>query len=133
MVESIDPNAWLKLADEEFNYALSDLEDDDQTFFAPTCFHFQQVAEKYLKAYILACGKTFRKIHNLVELVKICATEDPDFSNLLKDTATLNPFYTDTRYPVHWPMDFTRQDAEKAKKSAQRIRDFVKEKISSKI
>jgi len=133
MVESIDYKVWLKLADEELNYALGDLEDENQTFFAPTCFHFQQAAEKYLKAYILACGRTFRKIHNLVELVKVCAAEDPDFSNLLKEAAILNPFYTDTRYPVHWPIDFSRQDTEKAKESAETIARFVKEKIGSRV
>lgn len=133
MVESIDPKIWLSLAEEEFNYAAHDLADEHLSFFAPACFHFQQAAEKYLKAYILARGKTFRKIHNLVELVKICAEEDVSFRELLDEAATLNPFYTDTRYPVHWPMDFSRQDAESGRKSAQKIGNFVKEKLSGKI
>lgn len=129
MNDSSDPQVWLRLAEEEFNYALRDLKDEHLDFFAPTCFHFQQAAEKYLKAYILARGKTFRKIHNLVELVKTCVSEDLSFEILIKEAAFLNPFYTDTRYPAHWPAGFTRSDAEKAKDSAQKIGEFVKERI----
>lgn len=133
MIESIDSKIWLELADKEFAYAIRDLKDYELTFFAPTCFHFQQAAEKYLKAFILAKGKTFRKIHNLVELIKICADTDLTFENLLSEAARLNPFYTDTRYPVHWPIEFSRQDAKRAQDSAKKIGDFVKNKLSGKI
>lgn len=133
MVESIDSKIWLELADKEFAYAIRDLRDQELTFFAPTCFHFQQAAEKYLKAYILFQGETFRKIHNLVELVKVCADKDKGFQKLIREAALLNPFYTDTRYPVHWPVDFSREDAEKAKIAAEQIGDLVKEKLSVKV
>lgn len=129
MVDIIDWKAWLHLAEEEFKYADGDLEDNNLSSFAQTCFHFHQAAEKYLKAYILAKGLSFRKIHNLTELINICTSTNTEFNKFLPDAAYLNPFYTDTRYPVHWPVDFTRMDAEKAKIAAQRIGDFVKSKM----
>ncbi len=58
MDDANDPVVWLQLADEEFSYASSDLEDPDHQFFAQTCFHFHQAAEKYLKAYLLYVKKT---------------------------------------------------------------------------
>lgn len=131
MVDSNNPKVWLELADKEYRYACSDLEDPDQDFFAPTCFHFQQSAEKYLKAFILASGSNFRKIHNLVELVHVCSQKDQSFLRLKEDAAVLNPFYTDTRYPIHWPINFTREDAQKAKKSVGNIANLVKEKIKN--
>jgi len=133
MVELIDYKVWFKLAEEEFNYACRDLRTKGHTFFAPTCFHFHQAAEKSLKAYILFCGKQFRKIHNLVELVKICGVDDTDFNNLLEEAGELNPFYTNTRYPVHWPANFTRQDAKMAKEAASKIVRLVRKKISQKL
>lgn len=129
MDDSNNPKNWLEIAEKEFDYARSDLENIDQDFFAPTCFHFQQAAEKYLKSYLLAQFGEFRKIHNLVELLHVCAKRDKTFLSLKEDAAILNPFYTDTRYPVHWPIDFTRQDAQKAKNAAENIRNFVKDKL----
>ena len=124
-----DPKIWLESADKEFDYSSSDLEDKNQDFFAPTCFHFQQAAEKYLKAYILAASAKFRKVHNLIELLHICAHKEQSFIELKDDAAVLNPFYTETRYPVHWPINFTREDAQKARQAAENIAKFVRDKL----
>ncbi len=44
---------WLTKADEDFDFARVNLE-ERKNFFAQICFHFQQAAEKYLKAFIVA-------------------------------------------------------------------------------
>lgn len=131
MAESTNPQIWLQMADNEFAYAMGDLKDEELDFFALTCFHFHQAAEKYLKAFILSKGKTFRKVHNLKELVKACMTISPAFKNLLEPAAHLTPYYTETRYPIHWPIDFTRNDARDAGHAAQEIRDLVKKHIAA--
>jgi HEPN domain-containing protein len=41
---------WLQKADEDLGFAVSIIE--DSPFYAQICFHFQQAAEKYLKAII---------------------------------------------------------------------------------
>ncbi len=41
---------WISKADEDFEFALSNLK-EGKTFFSQICFHFQQAAEKYLKSY----------------------------------------------------------------------------------
>lgn len=64
---------WLEKADEDFGFASTSIEGTD--FFAQICFHFQQAAEKYLKAFIIANKLKFRPVHNLLELLEICKRE----------------------------------------------------------
>jgi len=64
--------------------------------------------QKYLKAYIIGKGLAFEKIHDLVHLLKTCAAAEPAFAGLTKDCILLNPAYIETRYPMHWPTNYTR-------------------------
>ena len=119
---------WIEQADEDFLFALSNLEEQDK-FYAKICFHFQQAGEKYLKAFIILHDLPFKKIHNLVLLLEICSKKDDSFNELLEETKVLNVFYIDTRYPAFWPIGTTREEAEKAKEAAEKIGKFVKGKI----
>jgi len=120
---------WIEKADEDFYFASHYIEDEEH-FFAPLCFHFHQAAEKYLKSFIVAHHLSFRKIHNLKELVQICVGKDDSFSNILDECIYLNQFYIETRYPVHWPTGFTKKDAYEAKENALAIGTFIKDKLS---
>jgi len=44
----------------------------------------------------------------------------------MPDCTLLNRFYIDTRYPVHWPTDYTKDKAVLAQVAAEAIRDTVK-------
>ncbi len=66
---------------------------------------------------------------NLIELLRVCAEKDNEFMKLKDEAAILNPFYTDTRYPVHWPINLTKKDAIRASRSAKLIADFVKVRL----
>ncbi len=68
-------------------------------------------------------------MHNLTELLVLCAQQNGGFQTLMDQAATLNPFYTETRYPVHWPMGFTREDAVAARTAATDIAEVVKDNI----
>jgi len=37
-----------------------------------------------------------------------------------------NPFYIDTRYPVHWPTHYDKEDAVNARDSAEKVRKWIK-------
>lgn len=114
---------WLKKADEDFEFASSIL--PDTTFYAQVCFHLQQSAEKYLKAFIVKNKLKFKKIHDLTELLQICSEKESGFSLLFEDCNLLTDYYIDTRYPVHWPAAVTKEDALKALDSANKIKSFV--------
>jgi HEPN domain-containing protein len=130
MVDTKIVEEWISKADEDFEFAFLNLK-EGRTFFAQICFHFQQASEKYLKAYIIAHELEFRKIHDLSLLLKICSSKDPSLSQVREDCEYLAPFYVDTRYPVHWPTNFSFQETQKALQSASRIRTLLKEKLKN--
>jgi len=119
---------WVQKADDDFEFARVNFE-ERTSFFAQISFHFQQSAEKYLKAYIIAHELQFRKIHDLPALLRICNSEDSSFSQLKEDCEYLTTFYVETRYPVHWPTHFSQEETEKAFQAAKRIRFFIKKKL----
>ena len=119
---------WIEKADEDFGYASLSL-DEEFEYFPQICFHFQQAAEKYLKAYIIQKNLEFNKIHNLIVLLKVCAKEDSSFEVLKASCEFLNRFYVDTRYPVHWPVLRSKEVAQEARDYAKQMQDFVKSKL----
>lgn len=123
-------NEWLKKAEEDLGFASQTLSDPKITYYAQICFHFQQAAEKYLKAFIVAQDLEFKKIHDLPELLRICANKDAKLKELSEACEFLTDFYIDTRYPVHWPADTTKEETEKAKASALLIKDRISKLIS---
>jgi HEPN domain-containing protein len=62
------------------------------------CFHAQQVAEKYLKAFLEYHGQQVPKRHNMADLINRCASIDPSMSSLLPYADSLQPFAVEIRY-----------------------------------
>lgn len=120
---------WIKKANEDYEFAVSVIE--ESSFYAQICFHFHQAAEKYLKSYIIAYDLEFKKIHDLSMLLKLCLTKKLTLKILMDDCKFLNRFYIDTRYPVHWPTNYTKEEALKAKSAAEHIRSAIKSAIKS--
>jgi len=46
------------------------------------CFHAQQAAERFIKAYLTEQEIEFPFIHNLEKLIELCATRDPSFQSI---------------------------------------------------
>jgi HEPN domain-containing protein len=84
MVEPQIVIEWISKADGDFEFASTNLK-EGKIFFAQICFHFQQAAEKYLKAFIVANELEFRKIHDLPLLLKISLSKDPSLEILSDD------------------------------------------------
>ena len=120
---------WFKKVDEDFNFANSVIE--DSSFYAQICFHFHQAAEKYLKTYIIAFDLEFKKIHDLPVLLQVCTVIDSKLHSIIDDTKFLNRFYIDTRYPVHWPSRYSKEEALKAKKASENIHKTIKGALKS--
>jgi len=92
------------------------------------CFHCQQAAEKYLKAFLVYNDQEPPKIHDLIELVRLCNNFDKDFQILIPKCEYLLPFATQTRYPSK--IDLEDEDIKTALAYAQAIIEFVKSKIN---
>jgi HEPN domain-containing protein len=91
------------------------------------CFHAQQAAEKYLKAFLTYRGIDFPHTHNLSKLVEQCAQVEPSFRELLPTVEPLTPYAVEVRYDAEfWP---SREAAEAARQSALSLRDCVLAKL----
>lgn len=128
MADATVVNEWLFKADEDFRFAEANLREESE-FYAQICFHFQQAAEKYLKSYIIGKGLPFDRVHDLVRLLKTCSAHDSDFTELKEDCILLNTAYIETRYPVHWPTEYSRETAEQAHDAAARIASKVRDRL----
>lgn len=91
-------------------------------------FHFQQAAEKALKAYLVYHYQAFRKTHLLQVLVNQCEDLTAGFTDLLDAAATLTPHAVQSRYPDDLVVP-TEEDAAAAREAARAIVAFVKERL----
>ena len=91
------------------------------------CFHCQQAAEKYLKAFIVYNDQEPPKTHDLTELVKLCSNYNADFSTLLQKCEYLIPFAIRTRYPS--ASDPNDEETKRSLVYARDIINFIKEKM----
>ncbi len=91
--------------------------------FDAACFHAQQAAEKYLKAFLIHHGRQFPFTHNLADLVELCAAVDPSFRSLASGLARLTPYAVELRYDDAFAPSF--EVAQEACASALAARDFV--------
>ncbi|MDR0494602.1 MAG: Cof-type HAD-IIB family hydrolase [Treponema sp.] len=97
---------------------------------APTeiiCFHCQQAAEKYLKAFLVYNDQEPPKTHDLIELAKLCNNFNENFPLLFSKCEYLLPFAARTRYPS--TVDPKDEDMKRALSYARDIIDFIKSKM----
>lgn len=119
---------WFEIGENEFNFAKAGFEELD-AFYPQICFLSQQAIEKYLKGFLIYNKKKFPKIHDLTELLKLCAKIDKSFLKFLKWTDTLSQYYLVSRYPIEYP-PAGKSEAEEALKIAEKIIGFVKRKLT---
>ena len=118
---------WIHKAENDF----LDAENNLRCPQIPTdtvCFHCQQVAEKYLKAYLIYQDISFPKIHNLLRLMELCREIDQDFSKLKNNLIILNDYAVEIRYPDDW-FEPTVDDAKEAFELAKEVKEFILLKI----
>jgi len=116
---------WLSKAEEDFSAAKS-LITYGASFLSTVCFHSQQAAEKYLKAFLTYHQVEFPKTHDIDELLDLIAPTDKKLSESLRDVIVLTNYGVDVRYPGDFP-NVTFSDAEEAIQMAEKVRRLVLE------
>ena len=96
---------------------------DEEVALDTACFHAQQAAEKYIKAYLISKETEHPFIHDLEKLIAICATIDPSFSEIVEIADPLTPYAVELRYDFDFHPDYDR--AADAVAKAESIRAFV--------
>jgi len=87
------------------------------------CYHCQQAAEKYLKGYLVLCGMTPPRIHDLDELCKLCSGYSDTFKDIADQCSDLTAYGVQPRYPMELMLE--KQDMHQALVSAKAIQDFI--------
>jgi len=92
------------------------------------CFHAQQAAEKYIKAFLVHHQVEFPKTHDIEELLDLVETRDQNLAQSLRHTAVLSAYGVEIRYPGDLP-EITDAEAEKAVALAGRVGDSILEAL----
>jgi len=121
-------NAWLDKAGKDLLSAEHEISVPD-TVTETVCFHCQQAAEKYLKAYLVLLGIQFEKTHEIGELITLCEEKDREISRLKEEADKLTDYAVDIRYPDEFAVP-TLEEAEEAVEIAKNVKRFVSERIS---
>lgn len=118
---------WFKRAEED-ELSIGAILEEEGGAPSTVCFLSHQMAEKYLKAFLIVKKREFPKIHLLDRLLELCINIDSDFEQLKIEAVALNDYYIDTRYPGDYPQ-FSFKQAREAFEKALKIKEFVLKKI----
>jgi HEPN domain-containing protein len=90
------------------------------------CFHCQQCAEKYVKAFLTEQDIDFPRNHDLVRLLGLCLTVDESFEKIRDPLRKLENYGVIIRYPgLTVPLDM----AHEAFSNSSLVREFVRKKL----
>ena len=117
---------WVAKADNDYFSADILLHSVEVPIVDTACFHCQQCAEKYLKAFLQEHRIRFERTHILADLLNLCLPIDKDFEKIGNDLDSLESYAVAIRYPG---AVIRLELAERAFESASRIRDFVRKKL----
>jgi HEPN domain-containing protein len=129
-----DAKRWLIHAWDEFNDAC-DLKERKRYYLA--LFHFQQSAEKALKAYFyqLTSSQEVFFTHSIYELIDALCKYDDEFKKIRVATK-LDEYYIPTRYPNGLPGGIPsrffkdEKEADEAMELAKMVIDMIKRKMN---
>ena len=121
-------NEWFERADDDERAIKNLLKEKGP--FSIICFLSQQIAEKYLKGYLVFQKKPVKKIHDLGKILRICCEINKDFKKLLDCCDFLDNYYTATRYPGDFFEGISEKEAKEAYQKAEKIKQFILNKLS---
>ena len=114
---------WVELAEED--YIIAKLIQREQLAMRNgMCFHAQQCAEKYLKAWLQENNIPIRRTHNLEELLNLILPTVPAWSSWKAELSKLSEHAVETRPLGKMP---TAADAKQAMETCEKIREAVRE------
>ena len=120
---------WVTKAEGDFATAGRELRARTAPNYDAVCFHCQQCAEKYLKAFLQENDQHIPKIHNLIGLMLLCEEMDGSFEMRRADLVTMERYSVRVRYPGEIA---EKEDAQSAYVAVGIVRTFVKQKLGVK-
>ena len=93
------------------------------------CFHSQQSAEKYLKAFLTHYDIEFEKTHAIEDLLLLASQINNSFANMIEDGKKLTPYAVEIRYPL-LIKEPSEGETKELLKIAIKIKELVLKKLS---
>ena len=90
---------WIDKGEGDFDTAQRELQVQQKPNYDAVCFHSQQCAEKYLKAYLQEENIAFNRIHDLSRLLDLLLPVEPDWEALRPTLEALTAYAVEFRYP----------------------------------
>jgi len=119
---------WVFKAEDDFRAVEALLYEIEIPVVDAACFHGQQCAEKYVKAYLEEHEIDFPRNHNLMQLLDLCIQLDGSFETIRRPLQNLEHYAVTIRYPgLSVPFELGKQ----AHKDATRVRKFVRKKLKA--
>jgi HEPN domain-containing protein len=103
----------------EADYLVAKKSARSASFHDAVCFHCQQCAEKYLKAFLVEASLTFPKTHDLDRIRAIAVPQYPSVQMFRRGLLFLTSFAVETRYPG---FDASERQAAAAVRWTERVR-----------
>ncbi len=120
---------WINKAEGDWHSANRELRARKNPNYDAACFHAQQCAEKYLKAFMQLKMRPYPKIHNLIELMELCLKFCSTFELYRDILFTLNQYSVLFRYPGE---EADRAEAKNAVYALKSFRTFMSELLNIK-
>ena len=124
---------WIELAEEDHAIAIL-IQREQLAMLTGICFHAQQCAEKYLKAWLQENNIPVPRIHNLEELthnleelLDLILPTIPSWHSWKTDLVVLSKHAVGTRYVGQSP---TAADAEYAMRICEKVRQGVRGELN---
>ena len=118
---------WISKAESDYTVAGLAMSGGEVPVRDAVCFHAQQCAEKYLKAFLTEQQREFPRTHFLIALLGLCLPLDSTFEGLRADLASLEDYAVAARYPG---VRLTDEMAEQALTAMQHVRAFIRPKLN---
>jgi HEPN domain-containing protein len=115
--------AWIEKAEHDLDSAKL-IFNHLPAYYDMICFHCQQAAEKYLKAYLIFLDIEFQKKHNLDYLLNLISQSEDIDEEIYKDAVKLDAFAVNIRYPDIIIMP-SKEEIEEAIAIAEKCKQFA--------
>jgi HEPN domain-containing protein len=119
---------WVEKAEHDLINAEHTLTLEKNCPFDTVCFHAQQCAEKYLKAFLVQESITFPKTHDLRVLMQLIPSSLSLLGLDIAEILPLNRYTIEARYPGEWE-PITREEAERAVATAKKVREAIRAQL----
>lgn len=119
---------WIAKAEAGYKAALDLARRRKDPLPEAVCFHGQQCAEKYLKAFLIAQQTPFPKIHDLIALKTLCVARDGSFELIQDLLLSLEGYDVAIRYPGETA---TIEDSREAVAAVKQVRRFIRARLGN--